>query len=150
MSEDLLIFSLGGRERYALSIAQAREIVKLEFLNQVPGSSSQLLGLARVRDAYIPVIDTKAVLFREPCTTQSSMAVILDLGEPMALAVHEVSQVMKWVRPADKLPTPRGKFVEDIIHDEHGIIQKLRPAEIVGAFRIRDMSLAEEGIQDAA
>jgi chemotaxis signal transduction protein len=143
MSENLLIFSLGGRERYALSITLTREIVKLESLNQVPGSPPQMLGLARVRDLYIPVIDTRAILFGKTAEPKPSMAIILDLAEPFAMAVHEVSQVMKWAKSADSESVSRGRFVDAVIQDDHGIIQKLCPAEIVLAFRGRHNALIE-------
>ncbi|WP_410951717.1 chemotaxis protein CheW [Pseudomonas sp. S1(2024)] len=149
MSEDILIFGLGGRERYALAVSQIREIVKLGALNQVPGASEHMLGLARVRDQYIPVIDTKAILFRQPRGAQPDLAVVLDEREPIALAVLEVSQVMKATRPLDSQASSHGSFVEGIIQDEHGLIQKLSAADILAVFRCNATAPAG-GVQHAA
>ena len=149
MSEDILIFGLGGRERYALAVSQIREIVKLEALNQVPGASEHMLGLARVRDQYIPVIDTKAILFRQPRGAQPALAVVLDEREQIALAVLEVSQVMKVTQPLDSQASSHGSFVEGVLHDEQGLIQKLSAAEIVAVFRCSTTAPAG-GFQHAA
>ncbi|MDT8924678.1 chemotaxis protein CheW [Pseudomonas taiwanensis] len=152
MSEDILIFGFGGRERYALAISQVREIIKLGPLNQVPGACEYMLGLARVRDLYVPVIDTKAILFRQVCGAVPSMpvmALVLDEQEPIALSVQEVSQVMKSTQSVDSQAVSGGRFVEGVIHDAQGLIQKLSAAEIIGAFR-RNNVAPVGGVQHAA
>lgn len=149
MSENVLIFSLGGRERYALSVLQSREIVKLESLNHLPGANSNLLGLARVRELFVPVIDTQSILFKSKSLATPQMAIILDLDEPMALAVHAVSLVVKWDSEAQGASNAKGRFVEGVMHDEHGIIQKINPHRIIEAFRMNQPGEIE-GIQNAA
>lgn len=138
MSDDILVFNLGGRERYALPIIQIREIVKLSELNQVPGASPLMLGLTRLRESYVPVVDTNAILFRQEAQAKPLMAVVIDQGDPVALAVHEVSQVMKSPELTEGTGALQGRFVEAVIHDDAGLIQKLRISEVMRAYNAQD------------
>lgn len=130
MKQDLLIFNLGTRERFAVDVATTKEIITLGHLNQLPGSSSLVLGVTRVREKIIPVIDTQGILFGNPCAKAPQMAVVLDLEYPIALAVKEVSHVHKFDTSVHAHDAGKGAYVELVIQDELGLIQKIRASSL--------------------
>lgn len=126
MKQDLLIFNLGTRERFAVDVANTKEIITLGHLNQMPGAGTLVLGVTRVRDKVIPVVDTQGILFGRASSRTPIMAIVLDLEQPIALAVTEVSNVHKFDSDKHTHDEGKGAFVEQVIHDEQGLIQKLR------------------------
>lgn len=126
MKQNLLIFNLGTHERFAVDVSKTKEIVPLGDLNQIPGSSALVLGVARVRDAVIPVVDTQGILFNKPSIQKPLMAIVLDLDEPIALAVSAVSHVHKFDPELHAHDEGKGAYVELVVQDDQGLIQKLR------------------------
>lgn len=126
MKKDLLIFTLSSKERFAVDVAITQEIITLGPLNRLPGANDIVMGITRVRDLPIAVIDTQAVLFGTPAADKPKMAIVLDLSQPIALAVSEVSHVHKFDSDTDDHSEGKGGYVEAIIHDEKGLIQLLR------------------------
>jgi chemotaxis signal transduction protein len=135
MTENMLIFTLNGRERYAIAVKHTREIVKYDRLHHLPGASAQMLGLALVRDAYIPIVDTQSILFSNAPRVVGEMAIILDIGEPVGLTVQQVHQVTMLDTQAQDEQSPRGRFVSAVFHDQDGIIQGINIPEILQVFR---------------
>ncbi|MBD8088561.1 chemotaxis protein CheW [Pseudomonas fluorescens] len=145
MKQDLLIFTLGTRERFAVNVANTKEIITLGHLNQMPGASSWVHGVTRVREKVIPVVDTYGVLFGKTREQTPVMAIVLDLEHPIALAVFDVSHVHKFDPQIQAHEAGKGNYVEMIIQDEHGLIQKLREANLFAG-----ISRAHHQLQAAA
>lgn len=125
MKQDLLIFNLGTRERFAVAVSKTREIIPLGHLNKLPGSHPLVLGVAKVRDRIIPIIDTQGILFSRPLADRPKMAIVLDLESPVALAVAEVSHVHKFDDLIHTHSEGKGCYVETVIQDDGGLIQKI-------------------------
>jgi len=135
MAENMLIFTLNGRERYAIAVKHTREIVKYDRLHHLPGASAQVLGLALVRDAYIPIVDTQSILFSNAPRVVGEMAIILDVGEPVGLTVQQVHQVTMLDFASQAELSAKGRFVSAVFHDQDGIIQGINVPEILQVFR---------------
>lgn len=135
MPENMLIFTLNGRERYAIPVKDTREIVKYGRLHHLPGASAQMLGLALVRDAYIPIVDTQSILFSNAPRVVGEMAIILNLGEPVGLTVQQVHHVTMLDAQVQDEQSPRGRFVSAVFHDQDGIIQGINVPELLRVFR---------------
>lgn len=145
MKQNLLIFSLGTHQRFAVDVSNTKEIVTLGDLSQIPGSSALVLGVTRVRDAVIPVIDTQGILFNKPSIQKPLMAIVLDLGEPIALAVSAVSHVHKFDPELHAHDEGRGTYVELVIQDHQGLIQKLTAKKLFSR-----LSQAQTPLQERA
>jgi len=145
MKQNLLIFSLGTHQRFAVDVANTKEIVTLGDLSQIPGSSALVLGVTRVRDAVIPVIDTQAILFKKLSIQKPLMAIVLDLGEPIALAVSAVSHVHKFDPELHAHDEGKGTYVELVIQDHQGLIQKLTAKKLFSR-----LSQAQTPLQERA
>jgi len=145
MKQNLLIFSLGTHQRFAVDVSNTKEIVTLGDLSQIPGSSALVLGVTRVRDAVIPVIDTQGILFNKPSIQKPLMAIVLDLGEPIALAVSAVSHVHKFDSELHAHDEGKGTYVELVIQDHQGLIQKLTAKKLFSR-----LSQAQTPLQERA
>jgi chemotaxis signal transduction protein len=135
MAENMLIFTLNGRERYAIAVKHTREIVKYDRLHHLPGASAQVLGLALVRDAYIPIVDTQSILFSSTPRVVGEIAIILDVGEPVGLTVQQVHQVTMLDFASQDEPSPKSRFVSAVFHHQDGIIQGINVTEMLQFFQ---------------
>ncbi|HWT21988.1 MAG TPA: chemotaxis protein CheW, partial [Solirubrobacteraceae bacterium] len=51
-----------GADRYALELADVREVVRGPAITPLPGAPAAVLGALNLRGAVIPVLDTAALL----------------------------------------------------------------------------------------
>jgi purine-binding chemotaxis protein CheW len=96
-SEDqrFLTFKSEGRF-YALPAASVSEVVRMPPLARVPQAPRSLMGLANLRGSVLPVASVRALLGRqEMTTTHASRLIVLDGASPVALAVDEVSNLVR-------------------------------------------------------
>jgi purine-binding chemotaxis protein CheW len=96
-SEDqrFLTFKSEGRF-YALPAASVSEVVRMPPLARVPQAPRSLMGLANLRGSVLPVASVRALLGRqEVATTHASRLIVLDGASPVALAVDEVSNLVR-------------------------------------------------------
>lgn len=130
---ELLIFHMGGRELFGLSVLEVREIMPVKEMNQLPGSSEQIMGCINVRGKTVPVIDMVKVLFPDRDAERDSMGIILDREKPYALAVPGVHRIIKIDDSviAKMQSQNASSMVEGVINDEIGIIQVLNPDRVL-------------------
>jgi len=96
-------------ERFALPIAQIREIIKVPLITRVPRTEGFVLGVLSLRGAVVPVIDLR-MLLRQPVGPQTRRARVLIFdrsGEFVGLLVDEVHHVIR-LGEADIEPHPFG------------------------------------------
>ncbi len=63
---EMLLFRLGGEQRYGLNVFKIREVVPCPPLTRLPGSHPTVRGVAVVRGQSIPAIDLGAAIGQEP------------------------------------------------------------------------------------
>ena len=63
---ELLLFRLGGRQRFAINVFKVREVIKCPPLTHMPQSHSVVRGVANIRGTTITVIDLAAAVGRPP------------------------------------------------------------------------------------
>jgi purine-binding chemotaxis protein CheW len=68
---DVLIFRLWG-ERYAVPLAQVREVVRVVAITRLADSSALLEGVVDVRGELVPVLDLRALLGCAPKAVELS------------------------------------------------------------------------------
>lgn len=90
-TEKLLTVRLDGRD-FGVPAGMVSEVMRLPRVSRVPHAPASLLGLANVRGAVVPVLSLgRLLLDRE--IDRSARLVVVNAGEPIGLAVDEVSQV---------------------------------------------------------
>lgn len=101
--ERFLTFKSDGR-RYAVPAASVTEVLRLPPIARVPQAPRSLMGLANLRGSVIPVASARALLGRDDVlSTGASRLIVLDGTSAVALAVDEVSSLVRIAR--DKVKT---------------------------------------------
>ncbi|HSA22047.1 MAG TPA: chemotaxis protein CheW [Myxococcota bacterium] len=86
-----------AEERFALPIAQIREIIKVPLITRVPRTEPFVLGVLSLRGTIVPAVDLR-MLLRQPASPQtrrSRVLVYMRGGELVGLLVDEVHHVLR-------------------------------------------------------
>jgi purine-binding chemotaxis protein CheW len=115
MIPGFVMFSLGA-QRFALRLAEVREIVRLDGLEPLPGASAPLAGLIVLRGNPLPVLDVRAA----GSLTDVGDVLVMELdGDPVGVAVDEVLAVL----------------TDDELPEANETVPKAMPSYVVGARR---------------
>lgn len=130
---ELLIFHMGGRELFGLSVLEVREIMPVNEVNRLPGSRKEVMGCINVRGMTVPVIDMAQVLFPGREAANDRMGIILDREKPYALSVPGVHRIMKIDDAviAKMQSQDASSMVAGVINDDTGLIQVLNTDRIL-------------------
>ncbi|MCE0827964.1 chemotaxis protein [Buttiauxella sp. A2-C2_NF] len=98
---ELLLFRLGDgqhggkSELYGINVFKLREIVPMPKINRAAGMMSPLLGMANIRDQFIPVIDLPAVTGCTPKTGLNLLLITEYARSTQAFAVESVENIIR-------------------------------------------------------
>lgn len=98
---ELLLFRLGSdqekgkSELYGINVFKLREIVPMPTITRAAGMRSPLLGMASIRDQFIPVIDLPAVAGCTPTTGLNLLLVTEYARSTQAFAVESVENIVR-------------------------------------------------------
>jgi purine-binding chemotaxis protein CheW len=93
--ERFLTFKSDGR-LYALPAVSVSEVMRLPAIARVPQAPRSLMGLANLRGSVVPVASVRALMGRdEAVSTHASRLIVLDGTSAVALAVDEVSNLVR-------------------------------------------------------
>ena len=59
---ELLLFSLGGRQRFAINVFKVQEVMSLPRLTEIPDRNVLVVGVTHLRGQTIPVIDLRRAI----------------------------------------------------------------------------------------
>jgi len=137
-SEDqrFLTFKSDGRF-YALPAASVSEVVRMPPLARVPQAPRSLMGLANLRGSVLPVASVRVLLGRRDiATTHASRLIVLDATSPVALAVDEVSSLVRVaagkVKTAEAdIASEAGEHLSGVFEIGAGVTKILDVAELL-------------------
>jgi len=93
-SHQFVTFLVGG-EVFAVDMAPVQEIIRLPDLVRVPLAPPALLGLANLRGKVLPVVSLRRIFgFPEAAHDDSTRALVIDVGQPIAFVVDRVARVI--------------------------------------------------------
>lgn len=99
-SRELLLFRLGGdrhgqhNELFGIDVANVREIVPMPVITAIAGAPAQVLGVVKLRDAIIQVIDLPSLAGCIPLTGLHIMLVTECEGATQAFALEAVEEIV--------------------------------------------------------
>jgi purine-binding chemotaxis protein CheW len=139
---DVLAF-LAGDEEYGIAIAYVAEIVKVPPITAVPRVPPAVLGITSLRGTIVPVLDLRVVLgVSRPAVQRTSRLVVLrGDGQPLAMLVDQVSQVVRLDRASIE-PRPEGvisrsnRYIECIARVNGRILVVLEPVAVLGSLQV--------------
>lgn len=93
--EQLVLFSL-GKEEYAISIGQVKEIIQYKGVTKLPNTPEYMEGVINLRGKIIPVIDLARRLALVTAKVDDKRALIIETaaGE-VGIVVDEVTEVIR-------------------------------------------------------
>ncbi len=62
---ELLLFRLGGRQMYGINVFKVKEVLQCPRLNELPGSSRVVRGVAHIRGGTMPILDMNQCIGRK-------------------------------------------------------------------------------------
>lgn len=92
----LVVFDLAG-EHYGVDIATVREIIQMQTVTKVPGSSSYVEGLINLRGVVIPVVDLrKRFGFESMEKDKDTRIIVINCNnQDIGMIVDSVAEVLR-------------------------------------------------------
>jgi len=134
--ERFLTFRSDGR-LYAVPAASVSEVVRLPPIARVPHAPRRLMGLANLRGSVVPVASVRALLGRdEALATHASRLIVLDGSSRVALAVDEVSRLIRVAQEQVKtaeadMASEAGERLRGVFESKSDVIKILDVPELL-------------------
>lgn len=146
-----------GKECFAFPMSSVLEIIRSPQTVPVPLTSHGLVGLANLRGEILPVVDLRTTLgLKRRPFDDTTRAVVVDCGRPIALMVDRVSSVLDAdpdaIEPADSAPTvTEMALLTGVLKniDGHELIQIIDVDKVV-AHEFEGLTVAERARVDTA
>lgn len=106
----LVVFGLAG-ETYGVDISSVKEIIQMQDITAVPGTSHSVEGVTNLRGTVIPVIDLrKRFGLQAEVNNKNTRIVVINSGDnPIGVIVDSVDEVLRV--PADSIEPPSQMIV---------------------------------------
>ncbi len=102
--EQLVLFSL-GKEEYAISITQVKEIIHYKEATKLPSTPEYMEGIITLRGKIIPVVNLALRLELAISTSSDKRVLIVETaGRETGILVDEVTEVIRLQDSAIELP----------------------------------------------
>ncbi len=102
----LLLFRVNPGQLHGINVFKVQEVVQLPPLVAVPGSNAQVMGVARLRQRNIPVLDLSRSILGPPLQNPAYVIVTEFNRTVQGFAVQSVDRIIN-VDVADVHPPPR-------------------------------------------
>jgi purine-binding chemotaxis protein CheW len=105
-------FSLKG-QRYAVSLASVREVIRCGDITPVPGAPEDVLGIVNLRGQIVPVLDGRRRFGLdgqiEPEAEDAQRVIVFDdAGSVVGMRIDVIGDMLEF-DPADVAPPPPGR-----------------------------------------
>ncbi|MGR3764937.1 chemotaxis protein CheW [Rossellomorea sp. NS-SX7] len=126
-----------GREEYALSIDHVVSIEKMDNINPIPHLPSYVLGLVKVRNELIPVMDMSSILYNQQLNKEEGSFLIVVYTETLqiGLLVKEAKEILEVadgsITDVGLLAYSKTKYFNGVINLENRMITKIDPGVLV-------------------
>jgi two-component system, chemotaxis family, chemotaxis protein CheV len=92
---ELLLFTLGGREVFAINVFKVREVCETPLITQMPNMPRGVEGIISLRGAVIPVVSLAHFLGLEHGTDGGKLIITEFSGHTQAFLVHDVDRIIR-------------------------------------------------------
>ncbi len=142
--EQLVVFRL-GKEGYAVSIAQVKEIIQYKGATKIPNTLGYMEGIINLRGKVIPVIELAARFGMVVKGETDRRVVILETaGQEVGIVVDEVTEVIRLqdsaIEPAPTL-TASNDYIRGIGKDRDRLLILLNVEKL---FSFKEMEVLKE------
>ena len=151
---ELLLFTFGSEQTFALNVFKIQEVVKLPNLTKMPYRHPCVVGVSHIRDYTIPVINlAQAIGFEPTPVDDDSTIIITEYNRTVqAFLVGSVDRIvnMNWDQI---LPPPKGAghahYMTAITHHEEKIVEIIDVERVLADIRPYNMDVSDDILSDS-
>ena len=150
---ELLLFSLGGRQRFAINVFKVQEVMSLPPLTEIPDRHEVVVGVTHLRGQTIPVIDLRrAIKMGTTVIDEDSTIIVTEYNMTVqAFLVAGVERIvnMNW---NEILPPPvgagRSHYLTAISRMDDSIVEIIDVEKVLAEITPYDPEINEAWIDD--
>ncbi len=105
---ELLIFKLGGNQKFGINVFKVQEVIHCPQLTAIPNSDPIVCGIANMRGRTIMVLDLAQAIGKKPIPRENAFVIIAEYNRAVqGFLVEAVDRIvnMNW---KEILPPPKG------------------------------------------
>lgn len=151
---ELLMFRLGGRQRFAINVFKVREVIKLPSLTLMPHRSPLVCGVTHLRGQTVAVINlSQAIRMRPLEPSAESTIVVTEYNRTVqAFLVGTVDHIVN-INWEEVEPPPRsagrGHYLTAITRVDKELVEIIDVEKVLAEIVTVDTSVAEEVLDRA-
>lgn len=147
---ELLLFHLGGSQRFAINVFKIQEVMRLPPLTKIPDRHPVVRGVTHLRGQTVPVVDLRHAVSMGPLKVDTEEATIIVTEYNMTVQAFLVGGVdrivnMNW---NEILPPPRGSgrqhYLTAITRVDDRIVEIIDVEKVLAEIAPYEMSLSED------
>lgn len=150
---ELLLFRLGGRQRFGINVFKVQEVIQCPPLTKVPHAHAVVRGVATLRGKTITIIDLAQAIGR-PAISDTSQAYIIITEYNRAVQGFLVSSVdriinMNW---EEILPPPKGtghNYMTAVTHVDKDLVEIIDVEKVLAEVIHIDETVNNDLIEDS-
>jgi two-component system chemotaxis response regulator CheV len=150
---ELLLFSLGGRQRFAINVFKVQEVMSLPPLTEIPDRHEVVVGVTHLRGQTIPVIDLRrAIKMGTTVIDKDSTIIVTEYNMTVqAFLVAGVERIvnMNW---NEILPPPvgagRSHYLTAISRMDDSIVEIIDVEKVLAEITPYDPEISDAWIDD--
>lgn len=150
---ELLLFNLGGSQRFAINVFKVQEVLSLPKITEIPDSHDVVVGVTHLRGQTIPVFDLKrAIKMGKTIINDDSTIIVTEYNMTVqAFLVAGVERIvnMNW---SEILPPPigagRSHYLTAITRLDDRIVEIIDVEKILAEITPYNIEISDEWIDD--
>ena len=150
---ELLLFSLRGRQTYAINVFKVREVLSLPKMTVMPHQHPNIHGVVHLRGMAVPVYDLSRSIGMRPLEIGPDATIIVTEynSSVQAFVVGSVDHIvnMNW---EDIKPPPSGSgrhhFLTAITHDEDRIVEIIDVEKVLSEVQPAETEIPDGLLED--
>lgn len=147
---ELLLFHLGGSQKFAINVFKIQEVMRLPQLTKIPDRHPVVRGVTHLRGQTVPVVDLRHAISMGPLKVDESDATIIVTEYNMTVQAFLVGGVdrivnMNW---NEILPPPKGSgrqhYLTAITRVDDRIVEIIDVEKVLAEIAPYEMSLSDD------
>lgn len=151
---ELLLFHLGGTQKFAINVFKIQEVMRLPPLTKIPDRHPVVRGVTHLRGQTVPVVDLRHAISMGPLKVNEEEATIIVTEYNMTVQAFLVGGVdrivnMNW---NEILPPPKGSgrqhYLTAITRVDNRIVEIIDVEKVLAEIAPYKMNLTEDAYDD--
>lgn len=151
---ELLLFGLGGRQKFGINVFKVQEVIQCPPLTSVPKANSLVRGIANMRGRTISIMDLSLAIGRKPIDdVQNRFVIVTEYNRSIqGFLVSSVDRIvnLNW---KDILPPPKGvgknNYMTAVTKIEDGLVEIIDVEKVLAELIGITIDISEDAAMNA-